>query len=296
LDIYPSPGPQWAPRNLTDGFTGERRLVEWPEWLRGLSRRREALLELAGAEQEAAQTREAAVERLRLAGLTVALAGALGALAFVRRVGRTRERDLERLRRRIASDLHDEIGSNLGSIALLSELGLRRAGGVTQADLAEIHRVARQTADSMRDIVGLIQRPAVTGDEFLARLREVSGRMLAGLESTFEVRTRFELPSLTAQRHLLLTFKEALHNIRKHANARRVDIVIARSGPQLQVSIADDGGGFDPAAVSGGHGLASLRHRAAALGGELAVVSRPGAGTTLTLTIDPRQLAASHFP
>ena len=208
------------------------------------------------------------------------------------RVRRARERALERLRQRIASDLHDEIGSNLGSIALLSELGLHRPGGPAPGDLEEIRRVARQTADSMRDIVELIQRPAATGDDFVAKLREIAARMLAGLEWTFEVGFALELPSLTAQRHLLLVFKEALHNIRKHAAARRVTIDFLRDGAQLRLRIVDDGTGFEPRAVVEGHGLANLRHRAAALSGELSLESAPGRGTTLTLLLNPSALRA----
>ena len=282
----------WFPQFLTDGFGSEQRLAEWPEWLRGLSRRREVLVELAKAETEIVRIRGTAGERLTDA-LWLAGAGALAAvLGLMARVRRARERALEHLRQRIASDLHDEIGSNLGTIALLSEWGLRRTGGPAADDLEEIRRVARQTADSMRDIVELIQRPATTGDEFVAMLREIAERMLAGLEWSFAVNAALELPSLTAQRHLLLAFKEALHNIRKHAAARRVTITLGRDGPQLRLRIVDDGAGFDPAAAAEGHGLDNLRHRAAALGGELAIESAPGRGTTLTLPLHRSALSA----
>lgn len=294
LDAYGSSANRaWSPPLLTDGFGSEQRLVEWPDWLRGLSRRREALAELAAADREIARIRETAGERLAYALWLTGASAAAGVLGLVVRARRARERALERLRQRIASDLHDEIGSNLGSIALLSELGLHRAGGPAPGDLEEIRRVARQTADSMRDIVELIQRPATTGDEFVAKLREIAGRMLAGLEWSFDVGVALELPSLTAQRHLLLAFKEALHNVRKHAAARRVAITFAGDGAFLRLRIADDGEGFEPHPASEGHGLANLRHRAAALGGELAIESAPGRGTTLVLSLKPSALRAA---
>ncbi|MSU52562.1 MAG: hypothetical protein EXS41_04090 [Opitutaceae bacterium] len=293
LDTYESGANRtWLPQFLTDDFASEQRLVEWPEWLRGLSRRREALAELTRAEQEIFRIRETAGERLADALWLTGAVALAGVLALMSRVRRARERALECLRQRIASDLHDEIGSNLGSIALLSELGLHRFGGPAPGDLEEIRRVARQTADSMRDIVELIQRPAATGDDFVAKLREIAARLLAGLEWTFEVGVALELPSLTAQRHLLLAFKEALHNIRKHAAARRVTIDFLRDGAQLRLRIVDDGTGFEPRAVVEGHGLANLRHRAAALSGELSLESAPGRGTTLTLLLDPSALRA----
>ena len=294
LDQYPS-GEMWLPRHLTDGFASDRRLTEWPDWLRGLSRRREVLAGLAQADRKIARIRETADDHLTDALWLTTVAALAGVFAIILRVRRTRQRAVEHLRQRIASDLHDEVGSNLGSIALLSEMGTRRADDTVRTDLEEIHRVARQTADSMRDIVGLIQRPALTGKEFLGKLREVAGRMLAGLDSTFEVHTTLELPSLTAQRHLLLTFKEALHNIRKHAQARKVSIDVSRQGQWLQLRVTDDGIGFDPDRIPDGHGIANLRHRAKALGGNLTIESRPGAGTTLTLQIDQRQLALFHY-
>lgn len=286
LDRYPSTSGVWLPQNLTDGHTSEHRLTEWPEWIRALSRKREVLAELAAAEQTVAQAVTLADSRLMRAALVGGLAGVGGILIAVRRSRRARQRELERLRKRIAADLHDEIGSNLGSIALLCEMGQRRNPDPerVRTDLAEIGRVARQTADSMRDIVELIERPAVTGEDFIARLREIASRMLAGTEWTFEVDAPLELPSLVAQRHVLLAFKEALHNVHKHADARHVAIALRQEKGRLRLQVTDDGAGFEVARVVEGHGLTSLRHRAAALGGHMEIASRPGGGTTVILS------------
>ncbi|MEO6246424.1 MAG: histidine kinase, partial [Opitutaceae bacterium] len=187
LDQYPSASKAWLPEHLTDGFASEHRLTEWPEWLRGLSRRREVLSELTAVEDRVTRARAAASAGLLNAAWFTGLLAVTGGLVAWQRARRAREREFTRLRERIASDLHDEIGSNLGSIALLSELGLHRDGGMARGDLEEVRRVARQTADSMRDIVGLIQQPATTGGDFVQHLREVAGRMLAGLEWTLDV-------------------------------------------------------------------------------------------------------------
>lgn len=294
LDAFESSGNRtWFPSFLTDGFSSEQQLVEWPGWLRALSRKREALTELAEAEREAARLRDTAGEDLGQIVLLTGLGGTAGLLGLMLRARRARHRAVERLRQRIASDLHDEIGSNLGSIALLSEMGLQREGGMVRGDLEEIRRVARQTAESMRDIVELIQRPAASGEEFVGKLREIAARMLAGLAWTFAASPRLELPSLTAQRHLLLAFKEALHNIRKHASARHVAIDLSWHERRLNLRIVDDGVGFTPATAVDGHGLGNLRHRASALGGEARITSAPGAGTTVLLSIEPRALRTS---
>ncbi len=287
LDRFASTTRAWMPEHLTDGFASEHRLTEWPDWLRGLSRRREAMIELNQAERAVAETRLTAVTLLTRAGLALGFAVVAGSFVVVRQARRARRRELERLRERIAADLHDEIGSNLGSIALLGEMGAQRASGIVRTDLEEIRRVARQTADSMRDIVGLIQRPAGTGEEFAGKLREVAARMLAGLDWTFASSPRLELPSLTAQRHLLLAFKETLHNVRKHARARHVSIRLTWQERRLRFEIADDGVGFTPSAATAGHGLENLRQRAAALGGAASITSSPGAGTTVLFSIDP---------
>jgi signal transduction histidine kinase len=284
LDRYPSSGSHWQPENLTDGYASGRKLAEWPGWLRGLSRRRETLLELAAAEEHAARARDRAGQRLVKFGWFASLLGVVGLMILVQRYRLARERELARLRQSIASDLHDEIGSNLGTIALLSELGLTRAGGMARSDTEEIRRIARQTTESMRDIVGLILRPAVTADEFVAGLRAIASRMLEGLEWTFQVSPTISLPPLAAQRHLLLAFKEALHNLRKHSGARHVRIAIEQASGHLRFSITDDGVGFDPEKTNSGHGLNSLRQRAAALGGELTISSAPAAGTTLVFS------------
>jgi len=295
LDAFEFPGNRiWLPQLLTDGFASEQRLVEWPAWLHGLSRKREMLTELKDVERNVARFADRAVKDLGRIALLTGLCVSVGMLVVVLRIRHTRERAIEGLRQRIASDLHDEIGSNLGSIALLSELGLHRAGGPATDELEEIRRVARQTAESMRDIVGLIQRPAVTGAEFVGQLREIAARMLAGLEWTFDASPRLELPSLTAQRHLLLAFKEALHNVRKHASARRVSIDLSWRERRLDLKIVDDGVGFTPATATDGHGLANLRHRASALGGTAHITSAPGAGATVILSINPRALQTSH--
>ena len=294
LDAYESGGSRtWFPQFLTDGFASEQQLIEWPAWLRALSRKREALTELAEAERDIARIRDTAGEDMGQIALLTGLGGTAALLGLMLRSRRSRRRAFERLRQRIASDLHDEIGSNLGSIALLSELGLQREGGMVRGDLEEIRRVAQQTAESMRDIVELIQRPAASGEEFVGKLREIAARMLAGLEWTFDANPRSELPSLTAQRHLLLAFKESLHNVRKHASARRVSIELSPQGRRLELRIIDDGVGFTTATATDGHGLANLRHRASALGGEARITSAPGNGTTVILSIDPSALRTS---
>jgi hypothetical protein len=88
----------------------------------------------------------------------------------------------------------------------------------------------------------------------------------------------------SGERHLLLAFKETLHNVVRHAAARRVRIHLSVTYGRFVLEVTDDGRGFDPATVAAGQGLASLRHRAQMLGGEARFQAGPGKGTTVVFT------------
>jgi signal transduction histidine kinase len=276
--------PSWSRDFLVDGFNSQGRIVDLAEWLRGLSRRREIDLKLA----------QIAVERQgqSMAFATTAIWWLVGAalglvmlfILWLRLRTRTRRREVELLRQRIAGDLHDEIGSNLGSIALLSQMALRQPSEA-RTDLAEIQRVALETADSMRDLVWFIKPSAVTAADFVAKLREVSTLMLAGLEWKLESETVSGPFSLEFQRQVFLIFKEALHNTRRHSSAKCVEIVLSEKEGIFEMRIADDGCGFAGDGAGDGHGLVSMRQRAEMIGGEWSVESVPGAGTCLRLKV-----------
>ena len=283
----------WTSPFLVDGFNSQHPLVEPSGWLRDLSQRREAALKLAAAETRQ-QHLAASLARSALRWLagSFLLFGAAAGLA-AHRARRHRGREVERLRQRIAGDLHDEIGSNLGSIALLSEMALQQPAGA-HSDLTEINRVARETAASMRDIVWLIKPGANTPEDLIAKFRETAGVMLAGLDWHLDCQSLASSLCLECKRHALLIFKEALYNIRKHAAAKHVAIRLAKRDGLLTMEIADDGVGFNPGpvsavaglseagkSVSAGHGLESLRQRAQAMGGGLEIESAPGKGARI---------------
>ncbi|MCL4178419.1 MAG: hypothetical protein KJ072_11845 [Verrucomicrobia bacterium] len=193
----------------------------------------------------------------------------------------------ERVRLRIARDLHDEVGSNLGSIALLSQAASRSDEPASARDFHEITRVARETAEAMRDIVWLINPDEDRLERLVLRMRETAGMLLAGTTWQFHAPDHLPVQRLSTEfkRHVLLIFKEALHNVRKHARASRVEVHLELRNGQLELRITDDGVGMDLDAQRTGQGLENLRRRAAELGAPLQLESRPGAGTTLRLSI-----------
>jgi signal transduction histidine kinase len=149
-----------------------------------------------------------------------------------------------------------------------------------RADLVEVQTIARESADSMRDMVRLISRRSDRGsEEWSAVVQGLARRLLRGTD--LDIQLNADSPSLETRRELYLFIKEVLHNIAAHSGARHVRLHTSR----MTIEVSDDGIGFDPAAPSTGHGLSNLRERAATLNGELHIQSEPGQGTRITLTL-----------
>ncbi|MBL9189949.1 MAG: ATP-binding protein [Opitutaceae bacterium] len=274
----------FSPDYLTDGVRGALEFVEWPVWLGLLSRRREMLHEIAGIRARQTEIQPGLV---RVVGWTFSSVVALlvaGTIAALYRARRAQSRAVAALQRRIAGDLHDEIGSNLASIAMLSELGQRQDGASADRDLGEIRRLAKESSAAMRDLVWLIQPGPHDAPRLADRLRAAARRLLSGLEWQFEISGMDTAPSLDVQRHLLLALKEMLHNVVRHAGARQVEIHLIVCDDHFTLEVRDDGRGFDVSRQSGGHGFTSLRHRASLLRGKFTLESRPGHGARVVLS------------
>jgi signal transduction histidine kinase len=273
---------RWSGHFINDGFTSQGRLLPLDGWLRGLSRRREISQQLAALDAARATLTPAVWRRIIGWSAAIVLVCVAVFVALAARRRKNHRRELARLRQRIAGDLHDEIGSNLGSIALLARLAAD-GPAAAKVDLAEIHRIARETADSMRDIVWLIQPGRREAADLVARMREVAAHSLADIEWLFDAEGVTGPFSLEFERQVFLLYKEALNNIRKHAHARRVAIRATQQGGEFILRITDDGAGFETTSATSGHGLASMQHRAGLIGGTLALQSKPAEGTQIEL-------------
>ena len=196
--------------------------------------------------------------------------------------------DMERLRLRLASDLHDDVGSNISSIALISEMLNRQlqSDGRDRRHVQRIHEAADDTVRALRDIIWLVDPKHDTVTDLVRKMRRVAPALLNGTPYTFEGPPAQEAQRLDLDfiRNIFLVYKEALHNIAKHAEAQHVWIRVTLQHGRLTLQVQDNGAGFDPERVAHGHGLANLRRRADAIGGKIEVESTPGAGTRITLT------------
>jgi ligand-binding sensor domain-containing protein/signal transduction histidine kinase len=199
--------------------------------------------------------------------------------------------ELERIRMRIATDLHDDIGSSLSQIAILSEVARRPGEAGTDAldPLGGIARISRELVDSMSDIVWAVNPKRDNLLDLTRRMRQFAGEMLVpgGIEFTFDGEGAASHVALGAdvRREVFLIFKECVNNAARHSDATQVDISFAMSGGWLRLTIHDNGRGFDPLPLSNGHGLASMKNRAAALRGTLEIQSAAGGGTTAKLAV-----------
>lgn len=216
---------------------------------------------------------------------------ATGALAFQwhrRRLAHLLE--IERMRTRIASDLHDDIGSTLSQISILGAVVQARAERLAPEaaePLTLIGRLARESMDGLSDIVWAINPRHDHLSNLAHRMRRLADDLLTaqGIEFAFELTGADPDHALAAgvRRQVYLVFKEALNNVVRHAACTRVRIALRVEHGVLSLRVEDNGRGFDPATARPGEGLASLRARATTLGGTLAV--HADAGTSVELTV-----------
>lgn len=206
---------------------------------------------------------------------------------------------VERLRGKIATDLHDDIGSNLSSIAIFSDLAEREideGSALAVNRLRAIAATARSLLDALNDIVWSIDPDNDTLEGGVLHMQDFAVRVLEakGIEVSSSVHESLKgmcLP-MDVRRHVDLMFKEMINNVTKHSSASRVTISFSSQrrapgmrGNGLTLRVEDNGKGFDPDGVSTGNGLRNLRKRSEALSGRLQIQSAPGRGTRIEVFV-----------
>jgi ligand-binding sensor domain-containing protein/signal transduction histidine kinase len=199
---------------------------------------------------------------------------------------------VERVRIRIATDLHDDIGSSLSQIAILSEVARRK---IENADLqaaeplSDIATVSGELVDSMSDIVWSINPKHDHLSDLEHRMRRFATDVLTARSISLEFRVTATQPDLRIgadiRRQVFLIFKEAVNNIARHSRASRATVELNVAQEHLTLRITDNGTGFDPTDCGEGNGLINIRKRATDLGGTAVFESRSDQGTILTLRV-----------
>jgi signal transduction histidine kinase/ligand-binding sensor domain-containing protein len=232
--------------------------------------------------------------------INTALTEAKRAEEDLRKSREERLAELEKVRSRIATDLHDDIGASLTQIAILSEVARAQGKNGKPSAFAEpltkISDVTNELVDAMSDIVWSINPAKDHLSDLTQRMRRFASDVLSakGIAFHFLVTDADKEITVNAnlRREVFLLFKEAINNIVKHSEAKQVEIELKISGGNLTLNISDDGKGFafDPDSTNGsdnygGNGILNLKKRAAEMNGSVKIVSQPGSGTNVNLML-----------
>jgi two-component system NarL family sensor kinase len=193
-------------------------------------------------------------------------------------------------RTRLAREIHDTLAQGLAGIALNIESALNRLESHPEQARARLERalsMAREDLEEARSsVTDLRTSAAMAGKPLAEALAALARRFTSDTGVPVRVRAEpgLELPPGT-EAELFRIAQEGLTNIRKHAHAHQVSISLRRRGATLTLEVRDDGVGFVATRSTSGHGLTGMRERARLLDGQLAVRSKPGAGTTITARV-----------
>jgi signal transduction histidine kinase/ligand-binding sensor domain-containing protein len=203
-----------------------------------------------------------------------------------------KEQAVEKERNRISRDMHDDLGSGLTKIAIMSEVVKKQIHEPEKAkqQLERISDSSRELVDNLQDIIWVLNPKNDTLDSLAAYIREYALKYF----EPFETAVHFNYPSKFAdiklseetRRNIFLVIKESFNNIAKHAWCNHVTITIIQTHSLLRLEIEDDGKGFDVKNVRlFGNGLLNMKNRIEQVGGEYTIESQAGKGTKMTIEI-----------
>jgi signal transduction histidine kinase len=199
--------------------------------------------------------------------------------------------EIEKLKSKIASDLHDIIGAGLTEISILSEVAERSEGhssSVVKKDLQKISETARQLVDSMSDIVWVVNPQRDSLHDLIVKLKDSYDEFFSSIGISFQVNNveksdDIKLP-MDYKQNLLLMFKEAINNAIKHSGCKKLILEASYKNDVIEIVLKDDGSGFDLNKVKFGNGIKNMENRAKKIKGKLSWKSEVGGGTTVSFS------------
>ncbi|MBM4172010.1 MAG: hypothetical protein FJ214_09105 [Ignavibacteria bacterium] len=196
---------------------------------------------------------------------------------------------IEKIRFGIASDLHDEIGSNLSSISVDSQALLQSNKlDKTEYELSsDISKTAIETIEAIRDIIWFINPKNDLGEEMVFKMKQTAAKLLVNINWTFEATAGIKMDffNLEERRNIFLLFKEALTNVVRHSDATNCIIRLTGAAKNFSLIIHDNGIGFDTNNVHQNNGLRNMKIRSEKIGGKLLIESLINNGTKVELHI-----------
>lgn len=196
------------------------------------------------------------------------------------------------MRQRIAADLHDEVGSNLSSMAFSAELIKKKL----ENESKELHPMldnllanSRETSSLISDTIWALNPKHDPFDKLVEKMKAFTQDILSSkeIEYKFEVTGNGPIPSISIEqkRNLYLIYKEAINNIAKHSQAKNATISIFTLSDQLKIEVSDDGVGFDTTADSNGNGLHNFKSRSDGENMIVDIASVVGQGTSIKIVL-----------
>ncbi len=198
---------------------------------------------------------------------------------------------MQNVRNQIASDLHDEVGSNLNSIAVYVELLRKKAKKQDELTpiLDRISSNSEETVSLMRDTVWAINPNNDSTEKLIEKMRSFGFEILSAKDIAFEfkseIETKKDLFSMEQRRNIYLIYKEAINNIAKHAAATKASCRIIQNNGQIEIEIIDNGAGFNQSLVFEGNGLKNFKIRSQEEDLKVILNSEQGKGTMVRVVV-----------
>ena len=222
-----------------------------------------------------------------------------GIVYFINRYELNRKKQLEMIRARISRDLHDDMGSTLQSISVMSELARMKSksNNITESMpfIEKMGSASREMVEKMNDIVWAVNPQNDHFENIIFHMRAFGGELLAGKDIALHFKADNALNnlklSMEKRKSFFLVYKEAINNAYKYSDAKNVKVEISKSHHTLKLFVEDDGCGFHmngEQLKTGGNGLKNMRTRAVEMNGSISITSETGNGTKVSLTVNLR--------
>jgi ligand-binding sensor domain-containing protein len=202
---------------------------------------------------------------------------------------------IERIRERIASDFHDDIGSALSSISIFSEVADKQLKQQlppeqTREIISHISFHSRAMLDAMDDIIWAVNPQNDHFNDLAVRMREFAIPLLEARNIKFDINMQEDILNarlkMEARKNIFLIFKECINNILKHSGCSAMKVAVNKLNSQLELIISDNGKGFDINTKHNRNGLKNMHKRATEIKGTIQVTTQPGTGTITRLLVN----------
>lgn len=199
--------------------------------------------------------------------------------------------ELEKVRNDIASDLHDDVGSTISSIQIISEI-LKKTSHKNPKTLqaaGHISDLSGKVASGLQEIIWATNPQNDKVEAILLEMHKYSAEIQRNQECVFSFKEKIQTPELIVgsniRKNLMMIFKESINNACKYSGSPRMEIFVSQNKKRLKIKIQDFGCGFEPDMITRGNGMTNMKNRASEIGAKLAIISEQNIGTTIKLNI-----------